>query len=75
MDATYELLLPDQNIPALETALTELTDGAVLITRLDDGHHATGKHRSMSFFENILLSDGIRFFKRLRTGLSIKVKV
>ena len=35
--ATYELLLPDQNIPALETALTELTDGAVLITRLDDG--------------------------------------
>ena len=37
VDATYELLLPDQNIPALETALTELTDGAVLITRLDDG--------------------------------------
>ena len=36
VDATYELLLPDQNIPALETALTELTDGAVLITRLDD---------------------------------------
>ena len=34
--APYELLLPDQNIPALETALTELTDGAVLITRLDD---------------------------------------
>ena len=33
----FELLLPDQNIPALETALTELTDGAVLITRLDDG--------------------------------------
>ena len=37
VDATYELLLPDQNILALETALTELTDGAVLITRLDDG--------------------------------------
>ena len=36
VDATYELLLPDQNIPALETALTELTNGAVLITRLDD---------------------------------------
>ena len=36
VDATYELLLPDQNIPALEAALTELTDGAVLVTRLDD---------------------------------------
>ena len=36
VDASYELLLPDQNIPALEAALTELTDGAVLVTRLDD---------------------------------------
>lgn len=34
VDATYELLLPDENIPALESALTELTDGAVLIARL-----------------------------------------
>ena len=36
VDATYQLLLPDRNIPALEAALTELTDGAVLVTRLDD---------------------------------------
>lgn len=35
VDATYQLLLPDQNIPALEAALAELTDGAVLVTRLD----------------------------------------
>lgn len=34
VDATYELLLPEENIPALESALTELTDGAVLIARL-----------------------------------------
>ena len=37
VDATYRLLLPDQNIAALEAALTELTDGAVLFTRLDNG--------------------------------------
>ena len=35
VDAAYQLLLPEQNISALETALAELTDGAVLITRLD----------------------------------------
>lgn len=35
VDAAYQLLLPDGNIPALEAALTELTDGAVLVTRLD----------------------------------------
>ena len=35
VEAAYQLLLPEQNISALETALAELTDGAVLITRLD----------------------------------------
>lgn len=38
VDATYRLLLPEGNIPALEAALTELTDGAVLVTRLDDAN-------------------------------------
>lgn len=36
VDATFELLLPDDSILPFEAALTELTDGAVLITRLDD---------------------------------------
>lgn len=35
VDATYRLLLPSQNIEALEKALMELTEGAVLISRLD----------------------------------------
>ena len=35
VDATYQILLPDQNIELLEKALMELTDGAVLVTRLD----------------------------------------
>ncbi len=35
VDATYQLLLPDQNIEALEKALMELTEGTVLVTRLD----------------------------------------
>ena len=35
VDATYQLLLPDQNIEALEKALIELTDGAVLVTRIE----------------------------------------
>ncbi|MEG2139223.1 MAG: YigZ family protein [Bilophila sp.] len=34
VDATYQLLLPDENCAALEKALTECTDGAVLLTRL-----------------------------------------
>lgn len=35
VDATYRILLPSQNIEALEKALMELTEGAVLISRLD----------------------------------------
>lgn len=35
VDATYRLLLPSQNIEALKKALMELTEGAVLISRLD----------------------------------------